>query len=130
MSKSDQLKIITGDNSADPDLIVDHGNIVFLQNKYVRDVDQLGKIVQGTRASGKIIGFTIGSFDILHVGHLRYLLEAKRRCHFLIVGVDSNEAIKLYKKNQVRPYVPEEYRCEMLCYQSIVDLVCLIEDVD
>ena len=49
--------------------------------------------------------------------------------HVLVVGVDTDRAIKLYK-GPLRPIVPENERCEMLSYQSCVDFVTLIDDVD
>ncbi|MDO8424463.1 MAG: hypothetical protein Q7S70_00805, partial [bacterium] len=48
----------------------------------------------------------------------------------LVVGVDSDRGIKLYKKNQLRPIIPQEERMEMLKYQECVDYVTLIDDID
>ena len=72
---------------------------------------------------------TIGSWDMLHIGHVRYLIQAKMRGDVLIVGVDSDEAVRLYK-GPTRPIIPHIERMEMLAYQSCVDFVTLVEDVD
>ena len=123
-------KIITGDTDSDPELLVHHDDNRRLIRKRIDDYDQLSIIVEGHKAAGRTIGLTIGSWDILHIGHLRYLIEAKKRCNILIVGVDSNRAIKLYKKSDFRPYVPEDYRSEELCYLDMPDYVTLVDDVD
>lgn len=81
----------------------------------------------------KILGHkvvcTIGSWDMLHIGHLRYLNAAKRHGDVLVVGVDSDRGIKSYK-GPLRPIIPEKERVEMLSYQSCVDYVTLVDDVD
>ncbi len=72
---------------------------------------------------------TIGSWDMLHIGHLRYLNRAKSLGDVLIVGVDSDRGIKSYK-GPLRPIIPESERMEMLSYQNCVDYVTLVDDVD
>ncbi|HLD37454.1 MAG TPA: pantoate--beta-alanine ligase [Candidatus Nanoarchaeia archaeon] len=59
------------------------------------------------RTQGKIVGFTSGSFDILHAGHVDYLEKAKEKCDILIVGVNSDESIRGYKC-QKRSILAEE----------------------
>ncbi len=99
------------------------------QLKTVESYDQLSKITEAWRTLDKKIVVTIGSWDSLHIGHVRYLLQAKDRGDILIVGVDTDRAIKVYK-GHLRPLVPQEERSEMLCYQSCVDYVTYIDDVD
>ncbi|MSR76185.1 MAG: hypothetical protein EXS68_01165 [Candidatus Ryanbacteria bacterium] len=100
-----------------------------LKKKIVRDYDTLAKIVDAARATERKIAATIGSFDALHIGHLRYLIRAKEYGDILIVGADSDRAIKLYKGPK-RPIWPEAERLEMLSYQVPVDWVTIIDDVD
>jgi len=71
----------------------------------------------------------VGSWDLLHIGHVRYLMQAKAQGDILIVGVDSDRAIKKYK-GDLRPVVPEDERQEMLSYQSCVDFITPLKDVD
>jgi rfaE bifunctional protein nucleotidyltransferase chain/domain len=99
------------------------------ENKIIKDDEALSRAVQGLQAVDYKVVLTIGSWDLLHIGHVRYLLKAKGLGHVLVVGVDSDRAIKLYK-GPLRPVVPENERCEMLSYQSCVDFVTLIDDVD
>ncbi len=97
--------------------------------KIVNDYDVLAKATDGLRAVNHRIVLTIGSWDLLHIGHLRYLLRAKEQGDVLVVGVDSDRGVKLYK-GELRPVIPQDERCEMLSYQSCVDFVSLIDDID
>jgi D-glycero-beta-D-manno-heptose 1-phosphate adenylyltransferase len=97
--------------------------------KIISDYGKLAKAADGLRAVGCTIVVTIGSFDVLHIGHDRYLLKAKSQGDVLIVGVDSDRATRQLKGKR-RPLVPEGERCEMLSFQTFVDFVCVIDDVD
>src|SRR3712207_9100314 len=77
-------------------------------------------IVEEAKKQGKTVVFTNGCFDILHVGHLRYLEEAKRQGDILMVGVNSNDSVKRLK-GESRPINDEKDRAEMLCGLSAVD---------
>ena len=74
------------------------------------------------RAEGKRVVFTNGCFDVLHVGHLRYLREARELGDALVVGVNSDASVRRLKGPQ-RPIVPEEERAEMLAGLACVDYV-------
>ena len=69
---------------------------------------------------GKIIGLTSGCFDLIHIGHIRYLEECKSRCDKLIVGVDSNLLVAR-SKGSSRPIIDERERLEMINGLSCVD---------
>lgn len=99
------------------------------QNKLVEDYDKLLRLTNVLKELGNKVVVTIGSWDMLHIGHLRYLINARGRGDILIVGIDSDRAIKLYK-GPLRPVVPQEERAEMLGYQSCVDYVTYLDDVD
>lgn len=98
--------------------------------KIIEDYKKLEEMVSAHRTLGKRIVFTIGSWDMLHIGHMRYLNRAREEGDVLIVGVDSDRGIKLYKKSDLRPIIPEDERMEMLAYQDCVDYVTLIDDID
>lgn len=98
-------------------------------NKITADYKKLVRIAEGMKELNNRIVMTIGSWDVLHIGHVRYLIQAKMRGDILIVGVDSDDAVRLYK-GPTRPIIPQSERMEMLSYQSCVDFVTLVEDVD
>lgn len=100
-----------------------------MKAKIITDYQQLKKYIDAHKTLEQKVVCTIGSWDMLHIGHLRYLINAKKQGDILVVGTDSDSAIKRYK-NEFRPIIPEDERMEMLSYQDCVDYVTLIEDVD
>ncbi len=94
------------------------------KSKIISSYDAIPDLVAKHRAAGKKIVLTQGSFDMLHIGHGRYLTAAKKYGSVLFVGVDSDEKIKA-RKGPERPVVPETERVEMLSYLSCVDHVVL-----
>ncbi len=100
-----------------------------VKHKVVGDHESLTKLVDGLRVVNNKIVVTIGTWDLLHIGHVRYLRKAKAQGDVLIVGVDSDRTVRKYK-GELRPIVPFEERCEMLTYQSCVDFVTQVDDVD
>lgn len=99
-------------------------------NHIILDYPKLKEVIDAHRTLGHKVVCTVGSWDMLHIGHLRYLMKAKERGDILVVGVDSDRGIKLYKKNDLRPVIPQEERMEMLKYQECVDYITLIDDID
>ena len=99
-------------------------------NSIILDYSELKKVIDAHRTLGHKIICTVGSWDMLHIGHLRYLIKAKEQGDILIVGTDSDRGIKLYKKNELRPVIPQEERMEMLKYQECVDYITLVDDID
>ena len=97
--------------------------------KIITDYNTLREKTEAHRTLGHRIVATIGSWDMLHIGHVRYLQKAKEKGDILIVGVDSDRGIKAYK-NPLRPIIPEVERMEMLSYQAPVDYVTLVDDID
>ncbi|MBD3359652.1 MAG: adenylyltransferase/cytidyltransferase family protein [Candidatus Buchananbacteria bacterium] len=100
-----------------------------MKAKILLDYDELKKFVEAHKTLQQKVVCTIGSWDMLHIGHLRYLINAKNKGDILIVGTDSDAAIKRYK-NEYRPIIPQDERMEMLSYQDCVDYITLIDDVD
>ena len=89
----------------------------------------LVKIVKALKAKGKRIVFTNGCFDLLHIGHVRYLEEAKTRGDVLVVGVNSDSSVRKLKGPK-RPILPEEERTEVLSGLGCVDYVTLFDEID
>lgn len=93
-------------------------------SKKILTYQQLTKVVKAHRDLEQTIVLTQGTYDMVHVGHGRYLQDAKKRGDVLIVGVDSDEKVR-QRKGVGRPIVPEEERVEMLTYFSSVDHVVI-----
>jgi len=92
--------------------------------------DQLLSILAGERAQGKRIVFTNGCFDLMHVGHTRYLQAAKALGNVLVVGVNSDASIRTLDKAPDRPIVPEAQRAEVLAALGCVDFVVIFDESD
>ncbi|MGL4253611.1 MAG: D-glycero-beta-D-manno-heptose 1-phosphate adenylyltransferase [Fusobacteriaceae bacterium] len=85
------------------------------------------KVIEELKNSGKKVVFTNGCFDILHVGHLRYMNEAKKQGDFLVVGVNSDASVKRLK-GESRPINNEIDRAEMLSGLKSVDITVIFEE--
>lgn len=92
--------------------------------RIVTDVKKLEKMVDGLRTLELSIVLTSGSYDLVHIGHARYLETAKSHGDILIVGVDSDEKIRS-RKGPERPVVPEGERLEMVSHLKSPDIVFL-----
>ena len=83
--------------------------------------------VERVRGEGKKISFTNGCFDILHVGHVRYLREARKTGDLLILGLNSDSSVRAIK-GEKRPLVPQGERAEVIASLDVVDYVTLFDD--
>lgn len=93
-------------------------------NSISTSYDDLSALADQYRKQKKTIVLTQGTFDMLHIGHGRYLHKAKKHGDILLVGVDSDAKVK-QRKGPDRPVVPEQERLEMLTYLKSVDHVVL-----
>ena len=96
--------------------------------KLLKKVD----LVQTTaklQKAGKSIVFTNGCFDILHVGHLRYLSAAKSEGDVLVVGLNSDISVKSIKSEK-RPIVTQAQRAEVLAGLACVDYITFFDEPD
>ena len=91
--------------------------------------EALKEKVQALKRAGKSIVFTNGCFDFLHVGHVRYLKEAKAQGDVLVVGLNSDGSVRKIKGPR-RPVVPEDERAEILASLACVDFVTLFDEPD
>ena len=97
-----------------------------LQRRFIADYGQLVQQIRACRELGMKIVLTSGTFDILHVGHERYLEKGKELADggILVGGVDSDAKVK-QRKGPDRPIVSESERVEVVCHQRHVDLVTI-----
>lgn len=80
------------------------------------------------RKEGKKIAFTNGCFDILHVGHVRYLREAKKTADVLVLALNSDFSVRSIK-GEKRPLFSEEERAEILAALEFIDFVTIFEEL-
>lgn len=80
------------------------------------------------RAAGQTLVFTNGVFDILHVGHVRYLAEARALGDALVIGINSDRSVRELKGPD-RPLTKENDRAEILAALRAVDYVTIFDDV-
>ncbi len=92
--------------------------------KHLREAKQ---IVEDLKKKGKKIVFTNGCFDILHVGHVRYLNDAKKYGDFLIVGINSDSSVRRIK-GENRPIIDEKARAEVVAGLDSVDMVIIFSE--
>lgn len=90
----------------------------------VLERDALRNAVEKAKSEGKTVVFTNGCFDILHIGHVRYLQDARSLGDILVVGVNSDESVRRLKGPE-RPVVPEYERVEILSALECVDYVTI-----
>jgi len=93
----------------------------------VVDRPELGKIVTDARATGARIVFANGCFDVLHVGHVRYLEGAKALGDLLVVAVNSDEQVR-NQKGAGRPLMSANERAELVAALEVVDLVTIFDE--
>lgn len=79
------------------------------------------------RASGSIIVLANGCFDLIHVGHIRYLEAAKQLGGTLVVGLNSDEQARILK-GAGRPFVPQNERAEIVAALRCVDIVTIFDE--
>ncbi len=86
--------------------------------------------IAGHREAGERIVFTNGCFDLLHIGHTRYLEEAKSLGDRLVVGLNSDDSVRQLSKGPARPIVTAAQRAEVLAALACVDYVTIFEEPD
>lgn len=96
-------------------------------NKIVDRASALTRVADARRA-GKTVVFTNGCFDLLHVGHVRYLAAAREAGDLLVVGINADASVRRLAKGPERPLVAESARAEVLAALGVVDLVTIFPE--
>ena len=89
--------------------------------------EEAQRIREELRAAGKTVVLTNGHFDLLHVGHVRCLQQAKELGDVLFVGVNSDASTRLLKGGK-RPIIPEDERARLVAALECVDYVVIFEE--
>jgi len=92
----------------------------------ILDRSEIGETLRTIRGQGLSLVLANGCFDLLHVGHLRYLQAAKELGDVLIVGLNSDRQARLLKGDG-RPYVPENERAEIVAALACVEFVTIFD---
>jgi len=96
-------------------------------NKKIKTLEELASLREELKQQGKKVVFTNGCFDLLHIGHVRYLEEAKAQGDILIVGVNSDSSVQGLKGTK-RPLVGEKERIELLAALEVTDYLLLFSE--
>ncbi len=99
-----------------------------MQSKILKK-HELVNAVNTARQKGKAVVFTNGCFDLLHVGHVRYLSQARQQGDLLVVGLNSDASVSGIKGPK-RPVTPENERAEVLAALECVDMITLFDQPD
>ena len=91
--------------------------------------DALAQAIHADRAAGKTIAFANGCFDLLHVGHVRYLQAAAAEGDRLVVAINDDRSVAALKGPR-QPILPQAERAELVAALSAVDYVVLFGDAD
>lgn len=94
--------------------------------KKIKTIKELIEIVARLKKKGKTVGLVTGCFDVLHIGHIELFRFAKKKVNYLVVGVDSDESVKL-SKGENHPLFDQKTRMNVLAEQESVDYVFPIE---
>ena len=97
---------------------------MYTAERQIHKHTRLKAVISSLRTLGAKIVLTQGSYDLVHIGHARYLETAKKYGDILVVGVDSDKKIQA-RKGPERPVVPESERLEMVAQLRPVDIVVL-----
>lgn len=99
-----------------------------MSQKIIKDWELLSQYVDDLRNNNKVIVFTNGGFNLLHVGHIRSLTDAKCRGDILVVAVNSDSSLQAIKGEHY-PIIPEDERLEVLAALECVDYLTLFSDL-
>jgi rfaE bifunctional protein nucleotidyltransferase chain/domain len=100
-----------------------------MSNDKILNREQLRKRVEQWRSAGDRIVLANGNFDLLHVGHVRYLRGAKQLGGKLVVAINSDESVRALK-GEGRPIMPAEERAEIIAALADVDAVVIFPELD
>ena len=92
-----------------------------------RSLEQLSDIIESEKSQGKKIVLANGCFDLIHIGHIRYLKEAKQRGDILVVALNSDSSVEKLKGHG-RPFLKEKERAEIISSFYFVDYITIFDE--
>jgi rfaE bifunctional protein nucleotidyltransferase chain/domain len=94
----------------------------------LRTIRELEDECAAWRDRGETVVLVNGAFDMIHVGHLRYLAGAREHADHLVAAVNSDVSVRA-SKGETRPIIPQDERVEILSHLLMVDRICLFDDL-
>ncbi len=94
----------------------------------IKTREALALLLTDHRQRGQKVVFTNGCFDLMHIGHTRYLEAARSMGDVLVVGVNSDDSVRTLDKGGERPIVPDHQRAEVVAALANVDYVVIFEE--
>jgi rfaE bifunctional protein nucleotidyltransferase chain/domain len=91
----------------------------------IMDWESARRTVQQVQAQGRKVVFTNGCFDLLHLGHVRYLQAARALGDFLVLGLNDDASVRRLGKGPGRPLTPQAERAEILAALACIDAVVI-----
>src|SRR5436309_5525659 len=102
-------------------------NLLYNTQQKILHRDELATLVRHRQQAGERAVFTNGCFDLLHLGHVRYLQDARKLGDFLVLGLNNDESTRLLK-GLGRPLVPEMERAEILAALTSLDYITIFSE--
>jgi D-glycero-beta-D-manno-heptose 1-phosphate adenylyltransferase len=99
------------------------------EERIINDYEKLAWVISVFKAEGLVVGYTMGSFDMYHVGHVRYVEKARDLCDILVVGIDSDDLIRA-RKGEGRPKDSVDERIEVLLSNRSIDIITIRHNDD
>ena len=96
----------------------------------IKPREQLASVLATHRQQGHKVVFTNGCFDLMHIGHTRYLEAARSLGDLLVVGVNSDASVRKLDKGSDRPIVSDHQRAEVVAALASVQYVVIFEEPD
>jgi D-beta-D-heptose 7-phosphate kinase/D-beta-D-heptose 1-phosphate adenosyltransferase len=93
----------------------------------IKNLDVLVSIIEAEKKRGKKVVFTNGCFDLLHVGHVRYLQKARKYGDLLVLGLNSDDSVKRLK-GEKRPLIGQKERAHILAALDCIDYVVIFDE--
>jgi len=106
-----------------------YGEIMLNAAEKILDRNTIKAKVDSLRQSGKVVVFTNGCFDLIHIGHIRLLQKARKQGDCLVVAVNSDRSVEQIK-GPGRPIIPDNQRAEVLAALGCVDWVTIFDEAD
>ncbi len=95
----------------------------------IQSVEEIRRALEAHRREGRTVALANGVFDLLHVGHVRYLEGAKALADVLVVAVNSDASTRAYKGPE-RPVIPQGERAELVAALACTDYVLVFDEPD